>query len=509
MMSRILPGHGLYWSTLLIVSTLGRVGLGADVPVRESPRATLRHGSSEPIQLAQAKAPKKKARGKRVISKKGEDKDAAGGTAGETTPAGDSELKFSRDIAPILVGNCIGCHNPKDKAKRGKLDMTTFKSLMQGTDEEKVVIAGKPDESPLVLRIKGEETPKMPPGARRNLADVAIAKIEKWIQTGARLDAGIDEDAPLRSFASTPQQLRQAELARMAPDARDAHVEEVGRERWKKVSSKTTPEVTPSPHFLLFGNLPGERASSTLKGMEAQYAQLQNLLSTPKAPALNWSEKVSLYVFNDRNSFVEFVRGIENREVEPGDEATSDLKGSEPYVAVLDPLGGREEPSGSSSRKTARSKRDDSGAGTSRSLGGILAEQFAIGCLKHAGTPPTWLTLGLGAYLASQVEPRNPYFLGLRRQAFSLCERGWKVLATDALGGQGKTDDIRAIGFALIEWMATTARPAFPTFVRGMLGGKEKLDDVIQSVFAVYKWDRDQFLVASGNWIGTRYRTAR
>ena len=303
-----------------------------------------------------------------------------------TTQAGDSELKFSRDIAPILVGNCVGCHNEKDR--KGKFDMTSFKKLMAGSEEGKVIIPGKPDESHLVLRIKGVETPKMPQGANRNLADVAIAKIEEWVLAGARLDAGIDENAPLASFAPTPQQLRQSELARMTPEARDAHVEGVGRDRWKKVSSKTTPEVTPSPHFLLFGNLPKDRASATLKGMEGQYAQLRNLLSTPKAPALNWAEKVSLYVFNDRNSFVEFVRGIENREVEPEDNATSDLKVSEPYVAVIDPLGGREEPSGSSSRKTARSKRDDSGAGASRSLGGVLTEQFAVGCLKQAGSLP-------------------------------------------------------------------------------------------------------------------------
>ena len=109
-----------------------------------------------------------------------------------------------------------------------------------------------------------------------------------------------------------------------------------------------------------------------------------------------------------------------------------------------------------------------------------------------------WLTLGLGAYCASQVEPRGPYFQGLRRQAFELCERGWSTTATEALGGEGNADDIRAVGFALIEWMASTARPALPAFVRGMLGGQAKLDDVIQSVL---KGDREQFLTASGQWI--------
>ena len=36
----------------------------------------------------------------------------------EKTAGGDSGVKFSRDIAPILVGNCIGCHNPE--RRRGK-----------------------------------------------------------------------------------------------------------------------------------------------------------------------------------------------------------------------------------------------------------------------------------------------------------------------------------------------------------------------------------------------------
>ncbi len=502
-MPRILQVHGRVCLTLLVGSMLGRDVLAADVPVRPSSRTILRSASSEIVRLAQAKVAKKKARGKRAMPGKGEAKDSAGGTTPTSGESGDSGLKFSRDIAPILVGNCTGCHNAKDK--RGKFDMTSFKKLMAGSEKQKVILPGKPDDSPLVLRIKGEITPKMPQGQNRNLADVAIDKIETWVQAGARLDAGIDENAPLASIASTPEQLRQAKLAEMTPEARDAQVEKVGRDRWKKVSSKTTPEVTPSDHFLLFGNLSKERASATLKGMEAQYVQLQRVLPAPQTPAPE-TEKVSLYIFNERNNFVEFVRGIENREVETGDTATSELKGSEPYVAVIDPLGGRDEPSGSSSRKSSRSKRDNSGVGMSRSLVGVLTEQYAIGRLKKAGDPPKWLTLGLSAYLASQVEPRHPYFQGLRRQAFTLRERSWNNMATDALGGEGKTEDVRAVGFALIEWMASTARPALVAFVRGMLGGQAKLDDVIQSVM---KGNREQFLTASDNWIGMRYRSAR
>ena len=75
----------------------------------------------------------------------------------------------------------------------------------------KVIEPGKPDESHLVLRLRGEETPKMPEG-NKNLAEAAIEKIASWVKAGARLDPGIDPKATLDSYAPTSEQLRIAEL---------------------------------------------------------------------------------------------------------------------------------------------------------------------------------------------------------------------------------------------------------------------------------------------------------
>ena len=116
------------------------------------------------ILLAQKGAAKKK-KGAAKTETTGDSAPAAA----EKTTGSDSGLKFSRDIAPILVGNCIRCHNPE--RKRGKFDLTTFEKLMGGSDVEKVIEPGKPDESHLVLRLRGEETPKMPQGNNNNLSE--------------------------------------------------------------------------------------------------------------------------------------------------------------------------------------------------------------------------------------------------------------------------------------------------------------------------------------------------
>ena len=76
----------------------------------------------------------------------------------EGAAADSGKLQFSKDIAPILVANCAGCHSGDGNGlKRGKLDLSTFETMLKGTPDHKVVLAGNPDESTLVGRIKGDD----------------------------------------------------------------------------------------------------------------------------------------------------------------------------------------------------------------------------------------------------------------------------------------------------------------------------------------------------------------
>ena len=120
------------------------------------------------------------------------------------------------------MANCINCHSGDNVGvRRGKLDLTTFENLMKGSkkrkDDPEVVIAGKPDDSHLVLRIKGDEEPRMPQGGQNRMSDAAIATIEQWVKEGAQLDAGLDPKKPMKSYAASPEQLMRNQLAKLPP----------------------------------------------------------------------------------------------------------------------------------------------------------------------------------------------------------------------------------------------------------------------------------------------------
>lgn len=429
----------------------------------------------------------------------------------DATPGAEQKkLTFSRDIAPVLVGNCLGCHGPSGKAVK-KFDQSTFQKLLAGGVSGKAIIPGNPEESELVLRVKGEsEGAKMPPGNDKNLADATIAKIEDWIRSGARLDPGPGHapDALLTAYALTPEMMKREELAKLTPEQRDQKLADVALDRWKKGSPNTTPEQTSGPHFAIFGLLPKERAEATLKLLEGQYLALRGLLGQPGSPALNGPEKISIYVFNELTQYVEFVRGNENRDLETGTEANANFGVENPYLAVSDPLGGREDPSLGQKSSTKTSRKEEEFEGPERTLAGLLAEQMGIAAANQAGKAPRWLSLGLGAYMSSVLEPRSPYYRHLRTVTYDQAAAGWMTKAQEALGGETDEEKVRAIGFSMIEWLATAWRPQFPTFTRGMLEGQQKLDDVIRAHFGPAV-GREQFLQVWGQWIATRYRRPR
>jgi WD40 repeat protein len=114
-------------------------------------------------------------------------------------------VSFRRDIAPVLLKQCVDCHGPK-KSKGGyRLD--TFEHLMQTGDSNALpVVAGKPSDSELFRLIStGDEDNRMPKKAEA-LPDVQIAVIKRWIEQGVAFD-GPDKSAPLTSLVDTEHPL--------------------------------------------------------------------------------------------------------------------------------------------------------------------------------------------------------------------------------------------------------------------------------------------------------------
>jgi mono/diheme cytochrome c family protein len=530
-MSRILRSPALTRMLLISAVGLAPIGLPLFTPSMclANPLATQDYGGQDPGDMPninpfgqvpdddvmprrglRTKTAKKKApaTGKATTKKTGSTTKTKG-TAAKSVAADLGQLKFSQDIAPILVANCINCHSGEGVGvRRGKLDLSTFEMLKKGsqkrTDDQAIVIAGKPDDSHLVLRIKGEEEPRMPQNGQNRMSDEAIAKISQWIKEGASLDEGLDPKKPIKSYAASTEQVVKNKTARMPVQERDKLAEMAGLERWKQANPKLKPVIERGEHFIMFSNLPGDRMKATIKAMETQYGHLKRLLGSPLT---DWVEKVSIYAFSSRKDFIEFVRTVEGREAEADIQSSAKFSIPQPYLAVVDPAGGNKDEPATGKRK-GRSKRGEAreaeSGGADRTLVGLLTEALGTNVVASNGTAPRWLAQGLGTYLGSQIEPRSPYYRHLRQTAFAEFGNGWRTRAGEALGATDRitAEGLQAVGFALVEAMMSGMRQGFPDFVQGMLQGGDKLDEVLKDV---YGGSREEFLDGTADWIASHY----
>jgi WD40 repeat protein len=107
-----------------------------------------------------------------------------------------AKVSFKQKIAPILVDQCIGCHN--EKKSEGTYSMATFEQLVKGSDRGPAVEPSKPVESILSKMLHGTEEPTMPFETDPLVAS-DIALIDQWIREGAHFD-GNDLAVPIRNL---------------------------------------------------------------------------------------------------------------------------------------------------------------------------------------------------------------------------------------------------------------------------------------------------------------------
>jgi hypothetical protein len=87
--------------------------------------------------------------------------------------------QFDSGLLPVLEKNCVQCHGGKVRLK--DLNLSSYESVMKGSESGPVVVPGKPDESRLYRAV---HEGKMPLGKAR-LSDADVAAIRAWIEAGA------------------------------------------------------------------------------------------------------------------------------------------------------------------------------------------------------------------------------------------------------------------------------------------------------------------------------------
>ena len=96
-----------------------------------------------------------------------------------------AEPSYTRDIRPLLLRHCQGCHQPS--APSSKLDLTSFEGLRTGGQRGPVMKPGAPADSNIVKFLAGEMKPQMPL-AQPPLPPEQIALVRDWIAAGAKDD---------------------------------------------------------------------------------------------------------------------------------------------------------------------------------------------------------------------------------------------------------------------------------------------------------------------------------
>ncbi len=106
------------------------------------------------------------------------------------------QVSFINEIAPILKEKCFGCHGAKNP--KGKLDMTKYASFRKGGTKDDPIVPGHSDDSYLITALTATDKKRMPPKeSGAPLPKNQIELIERWIEQGAKLDAGLKPDSDL------------------------------------------------------------------------------------------------------------------------------------------------------------------------------------------------------------------------------------------------------------------------------------------------------------------------
>jgi len=90
-----------------------------------------------------------------------------------------SGVSFANDVKPIFDASCNDCHGGK-QTKAG-LDLTTYDSLMAGSFNGAVILAGNSADSLLVQLVADGEMPKR--GSKLTPEQIQI--INQWVDAGA------------------------------------------------------------------------------------------------------------------------------------------------------------------------------------------------------------------------------------------------------------------------------------------------------------------------------------
>lgn len=111
----------------------------------------------------------------------------------EYQPDTSSGTSFFREVQPILERHCYSCHQG-NKVKGGLRLDNRADAFLGGNADGTSIVVGKPEESPLFLRVISHDPEEVMPAKGDRLSDRDVAILRSWIEQGAKWPEFHDEN---------------------------------------------------------------------------------------------------------------------------------------------------------------------------------------------------------------------------------------------------------------------------------------------------------------------------
>ncbi|TWT35715.1 Planctomycete cytochrome C [Posidoniimonas corsicana] len=349
-----------------------------------------------------------------------------------TRATGDETVSFALDVAPILMDRCANCHVADN---RGQLRFAAFQQLIDSS----TLSPGDPARSELIQRLLPDAERRMPQGGPP-LSDEQIATITTWVREGARFDGQTPTEPLTRSTAfvraerATPEELTQMR-------------EQLSADNWRLGIPDEQASRTSSDRYLVVGSLPEQRLKEIAAAAEATTSAIQKSMGLSPGGMLG-KAKQTLYVFDQRIDYGEFVRMVEQRQLPDDAGGHARFDPVDPYACLNVP-----------------SDQDPiADAAFAKQLAALVIAQHS------GGRAPDWFVEGAARYAAGKANPKDPrverWVDGLRSAATGMRQ------PTSFMTGDMPPADAGVVSLHFVVGMARNSR-AFSGLLDDLSAGEE------------------------------------